>query len=127
MDGNKMKEGISVKEIEIFAKKHRYEVFFCLLFIVACIFGVIGHFRAGWSIILTGVGGILSIVFPAQVDMLLKKAFRFTFTQDLTIQIVLGVVSLIIAIFVPFVILFIMGCFGGRAMHQMAIDSSPKT
>lgn len=30
MDGNKIKEGVSVKEIENFAKKHRFEVFFLL-------------------------------------------------------------------------------------------------
>ena len=126
MDGNKTKEGVSVKEIEDFAKKHRFEVFFCLLFVLACIFGVIGHFKSGWSIILTGVGAILSIVFPDKVEGLLSKAFGFAFKQDMTIQIVLGVVSLIIAIFLPFVIFFIVGCFGGHAMYQMAMDSIPK-
>jgi len=127
MDGNKLKEGVSVKEIEDFARKHRFEVFFCLLFVLACIFGIIGHFKAGWSILLTGAGAVLSIVFPVKVDMFLRKGFGFAFKQDLTIQIVLGVVSLILAIFVPFVVFFIAGCFGGRAMYQMAMDSSPKS
>lgn len=127
MDGNKLKEGVSVKEIEEFAKKHQFEVFFCLLFVLACIFGAIGHFKAGWSIILTGVGAILSVVFPMKVDMFLRKGFGFALKQDKTIQIVLGVVSLILAIFVPFVVFFITGCFGGRAMYQMAMDSSPKS
>lgn len=127
MDKNKIKEGVSVKEIEDFARKYRFEVFFCLLFILACIFGAIGHFRASWSLIVLGAGAVLSIAFPTKVELLLRKAFGFAFKQDATIQIVLGVVSLIISIFVPFVIFFIAGCFGGRAMYQMAIDSLPKT
>jgi hypothetical protein len=44
MDGNK--KGVSVKEIEEFTKKHRYEVFFCALFVLTCIFSLVGHFRA---------------------------------------------------------------------------------
>jgi len=50
MDGKK--EGVSVKEIEEFAKKHRFEVFFCLMFLFACVFGLVGMFRPGWSILL---------------------------------------------------------------------------
>jgi hypothetical protein len=122
MDGKK--EGVSVKEIEDFARKHRFEVFFCLLFILAAIFNFFSFFKAGWSILLSAVGGCLSVAFPTKVDSLLKKMFQFLFKQDATLQLVLGVVCLIIAVFLPPVIFVLMGLFGGRYMYQMAMDSS---
>lgn len=125
MDGNK-KEGMSVKEIEEFAKRHRFEVFFCLVFLFACIFGIVGSFRPGWSIFLGMAGGILGIILPVKTDFLLKKVFQFIFRQDKTVQIVLGVVALILACIVPFLIFLIVGIVGGRAIHQMASDASQR-
>lgn len=123
MDGNK-KEGVSVKEIEEFAKRHRFEVFFCLMFLLACIFGLVGMFRPGWSILLAMAGGALGVIFPVKIDGLLKKTFHFVFKQDKTILIVLGVVALLLACILPFVIFLLVGAAGGRAMHQMATDAS---
>jgi hypothetical protein len=120
MDGNKPKEGVSVKEIEEFAKRHRYEVFFCLMFLFACIFSLVGYFRGGWSIFFAMGGGILGVIFPVKTDAMLKMIFQFIFKQDLTLQIVLGVVGLILAIFVPFIIFLAVGLAGGRSMAQMA-------
>jgi len=126
MDGNKLKEGMSVKEIEEFAKKHRYEVFFCLVFLLACIFGLVGYFKPGWNILFAMGGSILGVIFPSKVEMFSKKVFSFAFKQDKTVLILLGIVGLIFAIFIPFVVFLFVGLFGGRTMHQMAIDSSPK-
>lgn len=123
MDGNK-KEGVSVKEIEEFAKKHRFEVFFCLMFLLACIFGLVGMFRPGWNILLGMVGGALGVILPLKMDQLLKSTFHFVFKQDKTILIILGVVGLLLACIFPFIIFLIVGVAGGRAMHQMAIDAS---
>jgi hypothetical protein len=121
MDG---KKGVSVKEIEEFTKKHRYEVYFCLLFLVACIFGITGGYvRPAWNIFFAMAGGILGVIFPSKTESLVKMVFHFIFKQEKTIQIVLGVVGLILAIFVPFVIFFVLGLIGGRVMHQMAMDS----
>ncbi len=58
------KKGVSVKEIEEFTKKHRYEVFFCALFLLACIFSLVGHFGGGWSIFFAMGGAILGVIFP---------------------------------------------------------------
>jgi len=120
------KKGVSVKEIEEFTKKHRYEVFFCVLFLLACIFGIVGYFRAAWNIFFVMAGGILGVIFPQKVESFLQMIFRFIFKQDKTIQIVLGVVALIIAIFMPFIIFLVVGLIGGRTMHLMAMDSSTK-
>lgn len=122
MDDNK-KEGVSVKEIEEFAKKHRYEVFFCLLFFLTCVFGLVGMFKPGWNIFLGMVGGVLGVIIPAKTDQLLKAILHFVFKQEKTILIVLGVVSLLIACIFPFVIFLLVGAAGGRAMHQKASET----
>jgi hypothetical protein len=124
MDGNK--KGVSVKEIEEFTKKHRYEVFFCLLFLLAGIFGMAGHFGASWNIFFAMAGAILGVIFPNKVEAVLSMVFRFIFKQDKTIQIVLGAVALILAIFLSFIIFLVVGLIGGRTMHIMAGDSSKK-
>lgn len=122
MDGNK--KGVSVKEIEEFTKKHRYEVFFCALFILALIFGLVGHFGRGWSIFFSMGGAIAGVVFPNKVESFVTMIFRFIFKQEKTIQLVLGAVVLLLAIFLPFLIFLVLGLVGGRVMHIMAIDSS---
>lgn len=121
MDGKK--EGVSVKEIEEFAKKHRFEVFFCLMFLFACIFGIVGMFGPGWSIFLGMAGGALGVILPMKMDQLLKGIFHFVFKQDKTILIVLGVVALLIACVFPFIVFLIVGVAGGRAMHHLASTS----
>ncbi len=69
-------------------------------------------------------GAVLGIIFPTKTDSLVKMVFKFIFKQDKTIQIILGAVSLILAIFLPFVIFLIVGLVGGRMMNIMAVDSS---
>ena len=122
MDGNK--KGVSVKEIEEFTKKHRYEVFFCALFVLTCIFSLVGHFGGGWSIFFGMGGAVLGVIFPSKTESFLKMIFKFIFKQDKTIQIVLGAVSLVLAIFVPFIIFLVVGLISGRMMNIMAVDSS---
>jgi len=122
MDGPK--KGMSVKEIEEFTKKHSYEVFFCALFVLACIFSLVGHFGGGWSILFAMGGAVLGTVLPTKTDSFVKMVFKFIFKQEKTIQIVLGAVSLILAIFVPFIIFLIVGLTGGRMMNIMAVDST---
>jgi chromate transport protein ChrA len=122
MDGNK--KGVSVKEIEEFTKKHRYEVFFCALFVLTCIFSLFGHFGEGWSIFFGMGGAVIGIIFPNKAESFLRTVFKFIFKQDKTIQIVLGAVALILAIFLPFVIFGVLGLIGGRVMNIMAMDSS---
>ncbi len=120
------KKGVSVKEIEEFTKKHRYEVFFCVLFLLSCIFGIVGYFKPAWNIFCAMAGGILGVIFPNKVESSLKVVFNFVFGQEKTIQIVLGVVGIILAVFIPFVIFLAIGLIGGRTMNIMAMDSSRK-
>jgi hypothetical protein len=122
MDGNK--KGVSVKEIEEFTKKHRYEVFFCALFVLACIFSFVGHFGSGWSIFFAMGGAVVGTIFPSKSDSFLKTVFKFIFKQEKTLQIVLGAVSLLLAIFMPFIVFLIVGLIAGRMMNMMATDST---
>jgi hypothetical protein len=94
------------------------------LFVLSCIFSLVGHFGGGWSIFFAMGGAILGVVFPSKTDSLMKTVFRFIFKHDKTIQIVLGAVSLIFAIFLPFLIFLVVGLIGGRIMNVMAVDSS---
>ena len=119
MDVNK-KEGVSVKEIEEFAKKHRFEVFFCLLFLLACVFGIFGSFKAGWSLLFGMGGGVLGMLLPAKMENLLRKTFQFVMRQDKTILIVFGIVALVLSCVLPFLVFLLVGVAGGRAIHQMA-------
>ncbi|MES2345231.1 MAG: hypothetical protein V4494_04770 [Chlamydiota bacterium] len=113
MENNKSKEGVSVKELEKFAKKHRFEVFFSLTFILACFFSFI-MWGTGMAISLTTLGAILGIIFPATVELVNKKVFHFIFKQENITQMILAGVVLILAIVVPPLIFFCLGAHGGK-------------
>lgn len=119
MDGNKPKEGVSVKEMEAYAKKHRFEVFFCLAFILACIFTFV-MWGPGWSIIAATIGAILGIFLSEKVTALSKAVFGFVFKHEQTTQLVLGIVALILAIFIPPLYFLLLGLHGGKDMHYWA-------
>lgn len=119
MDGNKLKEGVSVKEIESFAKKHRFEVFFCLIFVLACFFSFV-MWGPWWTIIAATAGGVIGVLMPDKIDSMCQKILQFVFKQEQTTQLVLGIVGLILAIFIPPLIFFILGLHGGKDMHKMA-------
>ena len=119
---NKSKEGVSVREIEEFTKKHRFEVFFCLAFILACCFSFV-MWGPGWSIITATIGAVIGILLPSKVARLSRSTFQFIFKHEQTTQLVLGVVFLILAIFLPPLYFLLLGLHGGKDMHNWAIDT----
>jgi hypothetical protein len=126
MNGDKPKEGVSVKEIESFAKKYRFEVFFCLIFILACIFTFV-LWGPAWSIVLATIGAVIGVLLSEKVAQFSKVIFSFIFKQDKTVQIVLGVVGLILAIFIPPLYFFLLGLHGGKDMQHWAIEMYNQT
>jgi len=122
MAGEK-KEGVSVQEIENFAKRHRFEVFFALVFILASFFSFM-LWGPGWSILLLGVGGIIGTCFSEKVASLFRKIFQFIFKQEETIQIILGIVVLIFSIFLAPILFLIFGLFAGKSLRNLAIGVS---
>jgi hypothetical protein len=121
MDGDKRKEGVSVKEMGDFAKKHRFEVFFCLAFILACFFSFV-LWGPGWSVIAAAIGAIIGVLFVGKVTHLCKMTLTFVFKQEQTVQLVLGIVFLILAIFVPPLYFLLLGLHGGKDMQHWAME-----
>jgi hypothetical protein len=126
MDGHKSKEGVSVKEIEGFAKKHRFEVFFCLSFILACIFGA-AIYSAMWLIGATVIGAIVGVLLSVKVAGFCKSVLHFVFKQEGTTQLVLGIVLLVVSIFLAPLIFLLIGLHGGKDMHLTAMEISSKS
>lgn len=120
MDNDK-KEGVSVKEIENFAKKHRFEVFFCLAFVLACFFAFV-MYSPWWSLLAATVGGVVGVLAPTKVTSLAKGIMQFLFKQEHTTQLVLGIALMIVAIFLSPVIFLILGLHGGKDLYHMAME-----
>ena len=118
MDKNKLKEGMSVKELEEFTKKHRFEVFFCIAFVFACFFSFF-VFSPGWGILLASIGGILGVIFPRKTDNFARKMFEFVNKQEQTVQIIMGIAFLIIAIFLSPLVFLLLGLHGGKSISEM--------
>jgi len=114
----KLKEGVSVHEIEQFARTYAMEVF-----TVAAL--VIGAISSAWdfftgpklTIFLFTIGTILGIFFSTPVEKGLKSLYHFSYKQEKTTQIIFGAVKIIVAIFIPFVLFGIFGLLAGRAYH----------
>ena len=119
MDEEKKKEGVSVKEIEEYAKKHRYEVVFVLAFVLACFFSFV-FFGTGWGVILAAVGGIIGVLLPNKTTLFSDKIFGFIRKQEHVTQIILGVVLLIISVFLPFITFLLLGLYGGLKLRQQS-------
>lgn len=119
MDEGKKKAGVSVKEIEAYAKKHRFEVVFILALVLACFFSFV-FFWAGWGILLGAIGGITGVLFPQKTVEFGKKVFAFVNKQEQMVQIVLGCALLIFAVFLPFLIFSLLGLFGGSSLRHHA-------
>jgi hypothetical protein len=111
MQNENPKEGISVKEIENFAKNNRFKLFLCLSLLLACFFSFI--FFSVWSLILAAVGGIL---LPSKVEMIIEKIRFFCEKQENVTQLILGCVGLILAIFLPLLIFLALGLAGGKLL-----------
>lgn len=116
---DKIKEGVSVREIEDFARKHTTEVFCILAIIIATISSCWDFFLNGpkLAIFFVAVGSILGVLFPVPIENGLKKVYNFAFKQEKSTQIILGSVKLVIALFMPFIIFALLGLLAGTAYH----------
>jgi len=115
----KLKEGVSVQELENFGKKYRFEIFFILYFLLATLLTFF-FFGPAWSVFLAGVGAIIGIWMPNKVEKMMQSIFQFVFKQEKTTKIILAVVGAIISFFLPPLIFFFMGLMGGSGMHKSA-------
>jgi hypothetical protein len=122
MDENK-KEGVTVREIGNFTKKHRFEVLFGLSFIFALFFSFV-FFGTGWAVLFASIGAILGVLFPGKTEHVTRRMFQFYMKQEQTTQLVLGIVFLILSIFLPIMVFFLLGCHGGKSLYRQALETN---
>ena len=117
----KLKEGVSVHEIETFARKYTIEAFLILALIIATISSIFDFFTGpGWSLVFGGLGAIASIAFPEQVIKIEKKLFKIVTRKEKSAQIAVGIVRIVIALFLPFIIFAEIGLLAGSAFHHFS-------
>jgi hypothetical protein len=114
----RLKEGVSVKEIEEFARKHTVEVFSILALVIATISSYWAFFTGPkFALFFAAMGCIASILFPTPIERGLKQLYDFTLKQEKTTQIILGAVKLVVAIFIPFLLFGLIGLLAGGSYH----------
>jgi hypothetical protein len=107
-------EGVSVKEIEGFVKRYMTESFLVLSIIIATISSIFSFFTGpSWSVLFLGMGAVVSIIFPEKLFALINKALCFLKKQEKASQIIIGIVRLVIAIFIPFITFAELGLLSG--------------
>lgn len=116
----KIKEGVSVQELENFGKKYGLEIFLVLYFLISTLLTFV-FFGAAWSIFLAGIGGILGVWLPKKIEKAATAAFRFVFKQEKITKLILAIVGIIIAFFLPPLVFFFLGLAGGMGMHRAAL------
>lgn len=117
--GKNLKEGISVQELEKFGQKYYIEIFFVIYFLLATLLTFL-FFGAAWSILLGGIGGIVGILLPTQIEKIARAAFRFVFKQEKTTKLILAIVGIILSFFLPPIIFLFLGLVGGFGMYKLA-------
>ncbi len=129
---DKIKEGVSVQEVEDFARKYTTEVFSVLAIAIGSISSMYDFFTGPkMTIFFIAVGVILGIFFPAPIEKGLKQFYSFSFKQEKTTQLILGLVKVIIGLFIPFVLFGFMGLLAGTSYHyytrraQIMSDNHP--
>lgn len=124
MQEKKEKEkDFSIKEIEAFTKKNRFQVGVGLAIVLASLFSYFLSMM-GLSILGSAVGALIGILFPTQADKITKMVVQFVGRQEHTTQLVLGAVLLILGIFLPPVIFLLIGLHGGKDIRQMSSGKS---
>jgi uncharacterized membrane protein len=114
----KLKEGISVTELEDFTRRHTVEVFSILAIIIATITSCWDFFTGPkLSIFFMALSAVCSILFPAPIERGLKQLFNFVLKQEKSTQMILGAVNLVVAIFVPFILFALLGLLAGSSFH----------
>lgn len=122
MDNEKKPEGVSVKEIEAFTKKHRFEVVFTIAFVLACFFSFV-FFGPGWSVIFAVVGGIVGVLVPGHTEVICLKVFKYLLRQEQMIQLIMGIVILILSIFLSPLIFLLLGLCGGVNLRKCSAQN----
>jgi hypothetical protein len=116
-------EGISVKEIEEYAKKNKFPVAIALGVFLACLFSIFLSMTK-LSIITLSVGALVGIFLPGKIAFLAKKMYSFIGKQEKTTQLVIGCVFLVLSIFFPPAVFALMGLHAGKDMRHLMMEQA---
>ena len=117
---DKMKENFS--GVEQFARKYTVETLTAVAILVATLSSwgrfFIGSF--GWAVVFVAVGAIIGIFFPTQIDHGIKRAHAFSIKEGRTGEILMEVIKIAIALFLPFLYFGFLGLMTGTSYHYYA-------
>jgi len=119
MNDKNKKEGVTVKEIEGYAKNYRYEIFFCALFVLATIFSLV-FWGSTLSIFLAGIGAIVGALLAEKIHQFAHKMAETVLSKGSSFQMIVGLVALIVAIFLAPLVFLVLGLHGGKSMMRRA-------
>jgi hypothetical protein len=115
---DKIKEGVSVEEVETFARKYSTEVFAVLAVLIGAISSGMDFFTGPKIAIFFALIGMgLGVFFPVVIERSLKKFFGFANAQEKTTQFIIGGVQILVSLIVPFIIFGAVGLLAGTSYH----------
>lgn len=113
---DKLKEGVSVHEIESFTKKYMMETFFVIALVIGMVSSSFDFFTGpGLTIAFLTLGVLVGIFFPVPVEQGLKQFYAFAYKQEKLTQLIIGIVKMIIGLFVPFILFGAVGVLAASA------------
>ena len=122
----KKDDGISVKELEEYAKKNKFPVAIALAIFLACLFSIFLTMTK-LAVIILAIGALAGVFIPGKVSFGFKKLYGFIAKQEKTTQLIVGTVFLVLAIFFPPAIFLLIGLHAGKDMrHSMMEETHPK-
>lgn len=119
-------EGISIKEIEEYAKKNKFPVALALGVLLACLFSIFLAMTK-LSVIVLALGALTGIFLPGKIAFAAKKLYSFIGKQEKTTQLVVGCVFLVISIFFPPAIFAVLGLHAGKDMRHLMMEQAHPT
>ena len=103
------------------------EVFLIISLIIATISSMFTFFTGpSWSLFCIGLLAIIGIALPEQVGKLLKALLKMQRKDEKSVTIIIGVVRIVFAIFIPFIVFAELGLLAGYAFHSTIRDFSKK-
>ena len=119
------KEGFTVKELQQKGKKYSVEIALVVIFALTAIFTLVwGGAMMVWSIILSMVLAIVGALLPNAMDRFSKASMDFLFGKQPIIGIVITIVFIILAIFIPVIPFAVLGLIAGKSLVE---DCNAKT
>lgn len=115
---DKVKDGVSFQEVEDLAHKYTTEVFTVLAIIIGSISSMFDFFTGPkMTIGFLAIGVVLGIFFSVPVEKTLKQYYSFSYKQEKMTQMILGLVSIVVSLFIPFLFFGLLGLLAGTSYH----------